>query len=183
MGFLAQAGARIARVRKAGDHVEYLIHRVGEAGAPSTQSWRWPATRRKAGRKLVAAGCMVERYRNEIQKEIPEVNAVVGTGELERVLEAAGLSPAPKLSTSPFPILDSRPEAAAREPAGRFSENIGAEHKPGCRTICTMRIRRGCWPRRRLRLTSKSRKAAIIPARFALSRNSAGSFVRGALNR
>jgi len=29
--------------------------------------------------KLIVAGCLVERYRNEIQKNIPEVDAVVGT--------------------------------------------------------------------------------------------------------
>ncbi|HXX21957.1 MAG TPA: 30S ribosomal protein S12 methylthiotransferase RimO [Terriglobia bacterium] len=41
-----------------------------------------------AARKLVVAGCLVERYRQEILKEIPEVDFVIGTGELERVLEA-----------------------------------------------------------------------------------------------
>ena len=43
-------------------------------------------------KKLIVAGCLVERYRDEIQKNIPEVDAVVGTGELESILEAAGLS-------------------------------------------------------------------------------------------
>jgi ribosomal protein S12 methylthiotransferase len=43
-----------------------------------------------AARKLVVAGCLVERYRTEILKEIPEVDFVVGTNELERVLEACG---------------------------------------------------------------------------------------------
>src|SRR6267142_5862718 len=42
-------------------------------------------------RKLVVAGCMVERYRTEIQKNIPEVDAVVGTGELDAILAAAGI--------------------------------------------------------------------------------------------
>jgi ribosomal protein S12 methylthiotransferase len=41
-----------------------------------------------AARKLVVAGCLVERYRQEILKEIPEVDFVIGTNELERVLEA-----------------------------------------------------------------------------------------------
>src|SRR5437868_8802850 len=41
--------------------------------------------------KLIVAGCLVERYRNEIQKNIPEVDAVVGTGELEAILGAAGI--------------------------------------------------------------------------------------------
>ena len=53
--------------------------------------------------KLIVAGCLVERYRDEIRKNIPEVDAVVGTGELEAILEAAGLNrPA---SNSPFAIL------------------------------------------------------------------------------
>ncbi len=42
-------------------------------------------------RRLIVAGCLVERYRDEIQKNIPEVDAVVGTGELEAILAAAGL--------------------------------------------------------------------------------------------
>jgi len=57
-------------------------------------------------RKLIVAGCLVERYRDEIQKNIPEVDAVVGTGELESILEAAGLAPGPKAArVRPVPIL------------------------------------------------------------------------------
>ncbi|MGD0649021.1 MAG: 30S ribosomal protein S12 methylthiotransferase RimO, partial [Acidobacteriaceae bacterium] len=55
--------------------------------------------------RLIVAGCLVERYRDEIRANIPEVDAVVGTGELEAILEAAGLNrPA---TNSPFPILTS----------------------------------------------------------------------------
>ena len=39
-------------------------------------------------RRLVVAGCLVERYRDEILREIPEVDFVIGTNELERVVEA-----------------------------------------------------------------------------------------------
>ena len=70
-------------------------------------------------RKLVVAGCLVERFRDEIQKNIPEVDAVVGTGELEKILAAAGVaSPG---TDSPFKILTSRAEGDAREAQGRFS--------------------------------------------------------------
>jgi ribosomal protein S12 methylthiotransferase len=41
-----------------------------------------------AARKLVVAGCLVERYRKEILEQIPEVDFVIGTNELERVIEA-----------------------------------------------------------------------------------------------
>src|SRR5437762_3225813 len=78
--------------------------------------------RHKTGQatKLVVAGCLVERYRDEIRKNIPEVDAVVGTGELERILEAAGIA-SPSRTDSPFRILTSRREGDVRAANGRFS--------------------------------------------------------------
>jgi len=55
--------------------------------------------------RIVVAGCLVERYRDEIRKNIPEVDAVVGTGELEQILAAAGLTPTGHANNSPFQIL------------------------------------------------------------------------------
>ncbi|SNT39765.1 ribosomal protein S12 methylthiotransferase [Granulicella rosea] len=55
--------------------------------------------------RIVVAGCLVERYRDEIRKNIPEVDAVVGTGELEGILAAAGLTPSGHANNSPFTIL------------------------------------------------------------------------------
>ena len=37
-------------------------------------------------RKLIVAGCLVERYRDQIQKEMPEVDAVIGTNEIEQIV-------------------------------------------------------------------------------------------------
>ena len=36
-------------------------------------------------RKLVVAGCLVERYRGDIRKDLPEVDAIIGTNELEQI--------------------------------------------------------------------------------------------------
>src|SRR5450755_3703432 len=87
-------------------------------------------------KKLVGAGCLVERYRDEIQKNIPEVDAVVGTGELDHILAAAGIDIGGHAAedNSPFKILNStstsqslksgvssRAEGLAREQSGRFS--------------------------------------------------------------
>ncbi len=41
-----------------------------------------------AAKKLIVAGCLVERFRDQILEQVPEVDAVVGTGEVERILEA-----------------------------------------------------------------------------------------------
>src|SRR5437763_15986532 len=72
-------------------------------------------------KKLVVAGCLVERFRDQIRKDIPEVDEVVGTGELDKILAATGIAPAPAASNSPFVILGTRPEADARSAQGRFS--------------------------------------------------------------
>ena len=62
--------------------------------------------------RIVVAGCLVERYRDEIRQSIPEVDAVVGTGELEAILQAAGIAPAHH-AASPFSILPQDFAAAA----------------------------------------------------------------------
>lgn len=52
---------------------------------------------KKTGRaqRLIVAGCLVERYRGDIQKNMPEVDAVVGTNELEKIVALCeGLEPA-----------------------------------------------------------------------------------------
>src|ERR1035437_3887307 len=41
-----------------------------------------------AAKKLIVTGCLVERYRRQILQQIPEVDAVVGTNEIEQILEA-----------------------------------------------------------------------------------------------
>lgn len=39
-------------------------------------------------RRLVVAGCLVERYRGDIRKDLPEVDAIVGTNEIEQIVAA-----------------------------------------------------------------------------------------------
>jgi ribosomal protein S12 methylthiotransferase len=41
-----------------------------------------------AAKKLIVAGCLVERFRAEILEQVPEVDAIIGTGEVERIMEA-----------------------------------------------------------------------------------------------
>jgi len=47
-----------------------------------------------AGRKLIVTGCLAERYRDELKKEIPEIDAVYGTGEVPDFVN--GLAPGVK---------------------------------------------------------------------------------------
>src|ERR1700690_2834733 len=98
MGLLDRAGARLtARPEDAEILVVNTCSFIDTAKQESVSTILEMARHKTHGRakKLIVAGCLVERYRDEIQKSIPEVDAVVGTGELESILEAAGLAPTP----------------------------------------------------------------------------------------
>ncbi len=38
-------------------------------------------------KRLVVAGCLVERYRGDLQKDMPEVDALIGTNEVDRIVQ------------------------------------------------------------------------------------------------
>ena len=91
MGILARSGYEITP--RAGDADVLVVNTcsfIAPAQQESVQSILEMAEYKKFGRaqKLIVAGCMVERYRNEIREQIPEVDAVIGTGEIEKILEA-----------------------------------------------------------------------------------------------
>src|SRR5947199_4008071 len=124
MGMLAHAGAEL--VSSAEDAEVIVVNTCSfiESAQQESVNTILEMARLKSGkaRKLVVAGCLVERFREDIRKNIPEVDAVVGTGELESILEAAGVAAAPpSAEDSPFRILTSRPEGDVRAIQGRFS--------------------------------------------------------------
>ena len=123
MGMLAQAGADlVARAEDADVIVVNTCSFIESAQQESVNAILEMARHKNDGRarKLIVAGCLVERFRGDIQKNIPEVDALVGTGELENVLAAAGIAPQPA-PNSPFKIFPSRAEGDARAAQGRFS--------------------------------------------------------------
>ena len=91
MGTLARAGYEITpRADEADVIVVNTCSFIAPAQQESVQSILEMAEYKKFGRaqKLIVAGCLVERYRNEIRAQIPEVDAVIGTGEIDKILEA-----------------------------------------------------------------------------------------------
>ncbi|MEO8726208.1 MAG: 30S ribosomal protein S12 methylthiotransferase RimO [Acidobacteriaceae bacterium] len=139
MGLLHRAGAQITTSAEDADVIvvntcSFIDSAKQESVDTILEMARHKVSAGGRAQRLIVAGCLVERYRSEIQKNIPEVDAVVGTGELNQILEAAGVS-APQAAIaqppSPFNILvdrapsavhvHSRPEGDARERDGRFS--------------------------------------------------------------
>src|SRR5712692_3058782 len=91
MGILARHGyALTPRAAEAEILVVNTCSFIGPAQQESVDTILEMAEYKKFGaaQRLIVAGCLVERYREQILEQIPEVDAVVGTGEVERILEA-----------------------------------------------------------------------------------------------
>jgi ribosomal protein S12 methylthiotransferase len=60
------------------------------------------AEHKKSGRcrRLVVAGCMVQQSRDELHREIPEIDALVGLNDVERIAEACAMEAGSRFETS-----------------------------------------------------------------------------------
>lgn len=111
---------------------------IGDAKEESINALLEMAELKKGGRLkvLIAAGCLAQRYREEIRKEIPEVDAVVGTAAAEEIAEAVEESLAGKARNHYRDLND--PPASRRDrvltTGGHFAYLKIAE---GCGKHCT----------------------------------------------
>src|SRR5712692_9669959 len=91
MGILARGGYELTP--RAGEAEVLVVNTcsfIAPAQQESVETILEMAEYKKFGaaRKLIVTGCLVERYREQILEQIPEVDAVIGTGEVARILEA-----------------------------------------------------------------------------------------------
>jgi ribosomal protein S12 methylthiotransferase len=91
MGILAREGYELT---PRADEAEILVVNtcsfIEAAQKESVDAILEMAEHKKFGsaKKLIVAGCLVERFRSQILEQVPEVDAVIGTGEVERIMEA-----------------------------------------------------------------------------------------------
>src|SRR5437588_8965765 len=91
MGILTRSGYELtAQASDADVLVVNTCSFIEAAQQESVETILEMAEHKKFGRaqKLIVAGCLVERYREEIRRQIPEVDAVIGTGEVEHILKS-----------------------------------------------------------------------------------------------
>src|SRR5882757_5167270 len=77
-----------------------------------------------ACRRLIVTGCLAERYREELKTEIPEIDAVLGTGEVPDIVRAIG-GVAAAGGTSPLTFHRSptvEPRTSSHEPRDTIRE-------------------------------------------------------------
>src|SRR5207244_7700178 len=96
--------------------------------------------------KLIVAGCLVERYRGDIQKDLPEVDALVGTNELENIVSLCE-GGSPNSLSSPYLYHDLTPRVLATSPHYAYIKIAeGCDHP--C-TFCVIPQYRGKFRSRR----------------------------------
>lgn len=91
LGMLTQKGYSITDDEQEADAV--VVNTccfINDAKEESINTILEMAELRKTGqiKALVVAGCLAQRYKEEIQKEIPEVDAIIGTTAIDAVVEA-----------------------------------------------------------------------------------------------
>ena len=92
MGQLAAAGYEITN--NADDADTVVVNTCGfiESAKQESIDAIFEATRLKTdgnAKRVIAAGCLVERYRDELMDELPEVDAFIGTSQINEILNAA----------------------------------------------------------------------------------------------
>src|SRR5437016_942115 len=104
---------------------------------------------KKTGRaqRLIVAGCLVERYRDDIRKNMPEVDAVIGTNELERITALCQGVETPANPFEPYLYHDLTPRVLATSPHYAYIKIAeGCDHP--C-TFCVIPQYRGKFRSRR----------------------------------
>src|SRR4051794_19073156 len=94
LGLAGQAGHTLtARAEDADVVVVNTCAFIDRAKQESIDAILEIAELKKSGglKRLVVTGCLAERYRDELQSQIPEIDALLGTGEVPKIVEA--LSP------------------------------------------------------------------------------------------
>jgi ribosomal protein S12 methylthiotransferase len=98
LGLAQQAGHQLTR--DAADADVLVVNTcafIDKAKQESIDAILEMAEHKKNGRcrTLVVTGCMAERYRDELKAQIPEIDAVLGTGEVPEIVNAIAGSDAP----------------------------------------------------------------------------------------
>jgi len=98
LGLAAEAGHELTQDPSAADVlVVNTCAFIDSAKQESIDTILEMAEHKKGGacRRLIVTGCMAERYRDELKQEIPEIDAVLGTGEVPQIVGAIAGGAAP----------------------------------------------------------------------------------------
>jgi ribosomal protein S12 methylthiotransferase len=89
-----------------------------------------------AGKRLIVTGCLAERYRDQLKAQIPEIDAVLGTGEVPDIVKAIGGTVSQGVSPLVFFAPHETPSTL-----GNFSSTLGSSSSTLGNSLSTLRER------------------------------------------
>ncbi len=137
---------------------------IDPAKAESTETILEHAERKRPGQQLIVAGCLSQRFGNELQSLIPEIDGVIGTGAYASIVDLlddarAGRKPV-RLDFMPEPEHDFLPRLVTTPAATAYLKIA-----EGCDHPCTFCI----IPQLRGRFRSRSADSILAEARALAS--------------
>lgn len=90
---------------------------IGDAKEESIQTLIQMGVQKEEGncKVLIAAGCLAQRYHNEIAQQIPEVDVILGTMAIDRIVEAVDSTLSDKKHKAFLRDIDVKPVAGKRQ--------------------------------------------------------------------
>ncbi len=120
MGLLDQAGFKL--VDETGDADVVLVNTCGFLVSAQQESARQILELAQGGaKKIVMAGCMVQRHREEVLEALPEVSAAIGSGDLKSIVRVVERV----LDGERFTEISEKPTYAYDEVLPRIQSGLG----------------------------------------------------------
>lgn len=101
LGILLQAGYEVTEEVKLADYL--VVNTCGfleSARNESSQAVANLFAEKKAAAKVIVAGCMVQKHKGELQEKFPHVHYFLGSGDMEKILDAVKSETAGEAVTS-----------------------------------------------------------------------------------
>jgi ribosomal protein S12 methylthiotransferase len=132
LGLAKEQGHQLTR--DAGDADVLIVNTcafIDKAKQESIDTILEMAEHKKTGacKRLVVTGCLAERYRDELREQIPEIDAILGTGEVPQIVEAIGIRDS-GLGIQTVPLLRSNGERVGTADRGPRTDRPGTGDLP-----------------------------------------------------
>jgi ribosomal protein S12 methylthiotransferase len=120
---LGQASLQLAEPAQAEFIIVNTCGFIHDARAESISELENIARRKKHGQKLIAAGCLSQRYQEKLLEQVPGIDGMIGTRDLADILPLlTRLRQEPK--ESPYPFIPDHERI-------RFISGLPGLHHPG----------------------------------------------------
>jgi ribosomal protein S12 methylthiotransferase len=139
MGLLDQAGFELVGDERGADVV--VVNTCGFLLSAQQESARQIIELGQGGKtKIVMAGCMVQRHRDEVLDALPEVSAAIGSGDLKHIVQVVERT----LNNERFTVISEKPTYSYDEVLPRMQASYGpsafVKISEGCDHKCSFCI-------------------------------------------